>query len=162
MDSYISDPCESDSIIPVDGENGANTDCELSDSESQPSPDTNSPENPEQASLDFPRSLTTQESQESLDRWKSDMITWLSCDPNFVPFFNNCTWTRKGKRHPNCGLCDDPPPGRPAEIKILALNAMLCRISRHCPVITPRSICDYSTSLDNVWHLVYAHFNCTP
>jgi hypothetical protein len=122
----------------------------------------NSPENPDQASPDFPRTLTTRESQESLDSWRSEILTWLSIDPQFVPFVSNCTWTRKGKRHPNRGLCDDPPPGRPAAIKVLALNAMLCHISRHCPVITPRSICDYSTSLDNVWHLVYTHFNCTP
>jgi hypothetical protein len=110
--------------------------------------------------LQSPRPLTHTESQASLDKWKSDILLYLAEDANFTPFLDGCTWTRSTRTQPLRGLCDDPPPGRSAQLKLLALNAMLALISRLCPVITPRTICYRTTSLDSIWQLIYAHFDC--
>jgi hypothetical protein len=147
IDSSISDPCESDSFIPLDDEDCAKSDHELSDSGSPPSPDAI-----------FPRTLTRQETQESLDTWKQDMLSWLATDSNFEPFLSGCTWTKATRIQPSRGLSDDLPSGRSAHEQLLALNAMLARFSRFCPVLSPRAICERATSMDMIWQLIFTHF----
>jgi hypothetical protein len=110
----------------------------------------------------FPCTLTRSESQLSLDQWRSDMTIWLAEDSNFEPFLSGCIWTRKSASRPFRGLIGDPPPGNSAEIKVLALNAMLSRIATLCPIISPRALNDHSTSLANVWQTIYLHFSCKP
>jgi hypothetical protein len=134
-----------------DSDNGSHSHCDLSDDASQsPMPD------------DFPRKLTRTECQESLDQWKPNMTSWLAEDVNFEPFIAGQTWTRKLSSHPLRGLSDDPSPGKSACSKVLALNAMLSHVCNLCPVINPRTISDRTTSMDNVWQLIYLHFGCKP
>ena len=148
LDSNPGEPYESNSIVPIDCEGSA--DCDLSDSESKPSVDST-----------FPRTLTHHETQESLNSWQQDMLSWLAMDPNFEPFLSGYTWAKATRTQPFRGLSDDLPSGRSAHEKLLALNAMLARFSRFCPVLSPRAICDRATSIDMIWQFIYTHFGCT-
>jgi hypothetical protein len=144
-DSSISgvDTIVSPSSDDRDSHNGEHSDCEeLSDTQSlsQATPITSDP-----------RTLTKHETQESLDKWKSDIMTWLSLDLNF----------RTTKLQAFRGLSDDPPPGMSAQVKSLTLNAMLARISRLCPGISPRTLCNRTTSMEDIWQMIYLHFGCT-
>jgi hypothetical protein len=100
------------------------------------------------------------ESQESLDQWKYDITTWLAEDSHFEPFLGDCMWSRKTSSQPLRGFTDDPLSGKSASAKALALGAMLAHVSHLCPVINPRAICDRTTSMDNIWQLIFAHFGC--
>jgi hypothetical protein len=127
------------------------------------STDTNNPVSqeltPDQAvSFSGPRILTTSESQEALDQWKSKVENWLADDPCFEPFLSGLTWTRSTRTQPFRGLSGDPPPGQTAQIKLLALNAMLAQISQLCSVIPGNGICKQATSVDMIWRQIYTHF----
>jgi hypothetical protein len=108
----------------------------------------------------IPRTLTNGESQQSLDGWRTDVMSWLSGDPNFVAFLGTSTWTRISKTQPFRGFSDDPPPGKSAQQKAWTLDAMLNRIAMLCPSIALRSVNSKCTSLNDVWQSIYVYYCC--
>jgi hypothetical protein len=148
------------SVSDTEEDNYCQDDNSTSDSEARPDSAVATEASPPVDST-FPRTLTRNGTQQSLDRWRTYMIDWLSDDPNFEPFLNGLTWSRLTSSQPFRGLSTDPPPGKHASMKLLALNALLARISMLCPVITSSLISTRSTSVYGIWQLVYNHFNCT-
>jgi hypothetical protein len=148
------------SAKPSDIAESVDSNCDSSDSE-RIVRDNDSPSNCEASDIaEFPRKLNQMECQESLDQWRSNIISWLAEDTNFEPFLMDCTWNRKTSSKPLRGFADDPLSGKSASSKALALGAMLAHVSNLCPVINPRTICERTTSMDNIWQLVFTHFGC--
>lgn len=145
---------------PHENNNSIESDGEYSDSDSSDHSDVDKCSKSFQISKDEPRRLSHHETQESLDQWKCDMERWLATDSDFEPFLSGLVWTRTMWAPPFRGLSDDSPSGKSAQQKLWALSAMLSLITKFCPVIAPRAICDRTTSMDNVMQLIYIHFNC--
>ena len=61
--------------------------------------------------------LRKEETAESLESWKHNLIQTLSSDPLLAPFFkDSTTWQKKTRSNHTRGLVDDPDD-TPAEIR---------------------------------------------
>ena len=88
----------------------------------------------------------------------------LSLDANFAAFLvEGVEWEKKTRAAPQRGLAndgDDVPVAqrRTADQKLIHLELMLGQIANYCPVISRNTIVKNSTSLENVWQAIRAHF----
>ena len=109
-------------------------------------------------------SLTKTETVTSFENWKQNLQYVLSLDPNFAPFLiTGASWKKKGRGNYTRGLVDDPPDvaqtqRRTAVQKVTHLELMLGQIANYCPIISRKTITYNSTSVDNSWQTIRAHF----
>ena len=107
-------------------------------------------------------SLTKNETITSFESWKQNLIYSLSLDLSFALFLiTGSTWTKKTRTTPLRGLVDDPegtPNRRNAAQKVAQLDLLLGQIANYCPIISRNTITKNSTSIDNIWQSIRAHF----
>ncbi len=109
-------------------------------------------------------SLTKTETVTSFENWKQNLQYVLSLDPNFAPFLiTGASWEKKGRGNYTRGLVDDPPDIAQAQRgtavqKVTHLELMLGQIANYCPIISRKTITHNSTSVDNIWQTIRAHF----
>ena len=108
--------------------------------------------------------LGKEETAESLESWKHNLIHTLSSDPLLAPFLkDSATWLKKTRSNHTRGLVDDPDD-TPAEIrrtavqKVIHLEFCLGQIANFAPVISRNAIIRNSTSVTSVWHVLYQHY----
>jgi hypothetical protein len=109
-------------------------------------------------------SLTKEETITSFESWKQNLKYVLSLDRNFAEFIQEGTeWEKKTRNEPLRGFEDDgedveQAQRRTAAQKVIHLELMLGQIANFCPVISRNTIVKNSTSLENVWQSIRAHF----
>ena len=110
------------------------------------------------------RCLTKTETIHTFEKWKSNLINYLSLDTNFAMFLEEtASWQSASKNNNTRGLTDDPisvPEAQrnTAVQKVMILDAMLSQIAYYCPVISRNTITKRSTSLNSIWQLMYMHY----
>lgn len=108
--------------------------------------------------------LTKNETINSFENWKQNLIYSLSLDPNFTPFLSDgSTWRKKTKAGPLRGFTNDgssvPEASRhTAAQKVAMLELMLGQIANFCPIISRNTIIKNSTSLESIWNAIRLHF----
>ena len=109
-------------------------------------------------------SLTTDETLNSFENWRQNLLYILSLDHSFAIFLAvDFTWLKKSATNPNRGLQDDTDPIREANRKSAAqknaqLDLMLGQIASWCPIISRNSIIKNSTSLNDIWQTIRQHY----
>ena len=109
-------------------------------------------------------SLTREETITSFESWRQNLKYGLSLDRNFAAFIQEgVEWEKKSRNNPNRGFDDDGEEvavaqRRTAAQKVIHLELMLGQIANYCPVISRNTIVKNSTSLENVWQSIRAHF----
>src|SRR4029434_9351392 len=95
--------------------------------------------------------LSKQETLNSFENWKQNLLYTLSLDPLFALFLvEGATWTKTNLFR---GLRDDgenlpAARRRTAQQKVSHLELMLGRIANYCPVISRNTIVKNSISID--------------
>ena len=108
--------------------------------------------------------LTKNETINSYESWRQNLLYILSLDSNFAPFLApGFTWEKRTTASPTRGLIDDVDPvpedrRKTAAQKVVQLEMMLGQIANYCTVISRNSIIKSSTSLDYVWQLIREHY----
>jgi hypothetical protein len=108
--------------------------------------------------------LSKNETVNSFENWKQNLLYSLSLDPNFGDFLTQgAQWTRKSTANPNRDFVDDDDPipenqRRTARQKSATLDLMLGQIANYCPVISSNVIVKNSTSLEHIWQSIRLHF----
>ena len=106
--------------------------------------------------------LTKNETITSFESWRQNLLYILSLDNNFAPFLVAGTvWQKKLRNNPLRGFTNDAAAvvgGRTAAQKVAHLELMLGQIANFCPIISRNTIIKNSTSLDQIWQSVRAHF----
>ena len=109
-------------------------------------------------------SLTREETITSFESWRQNLKYGLSLDRNFAAFIQEgVEWEKKSRNNPNRGFGDDGEEvavaqRRTAAQKVIHFELMLGQIANYCPVISRNTIVKNSTSLENVWQSIRAHF----
>ena len=109
-------------------------------------------------------SLTKDETITTFESWRQNLKYVLSLDANFATFMEDgVEWDKKTRVAPNRGFEDDDEDvearvRRTAQQKVIHLELMLGQIANFCPVISRNTIVRNSTSLDNVWQSIRAHY----
>ena len=109
-------------------------------------------------------SLSKNESINSFENWRQNLVYTLSLDSNFALFLaDSTTWGKKTKTQPLRGLTDDGETvplskRRTARQKVNFLELMLGQIANYCPVISRNTLVKNSTSIQSVWNMIRAHF----
>ena len=107
-------------------------------------------------------SLTKNESVNSFENWRQNLIYTLSLDPSFTKFLSpDKKWAKKTKAAPNRDFTDDDDQvanARTKEQKSAALDLMLGQIANFCPVIARNTIVRNSTSLEQIWQTIRLHY----
>ena len=100
--------------------------------------------------------LRKEETAESLESWKHNLIHTLSSDPLLAPFLkDSAKWLKKTRSNLTRGLVDDPDD-TPAEIrrtavqKVIHLEFCLGQIVNFAPVVSRNTIIRNSTSVTSV------------
>ena len=106
--------------------------------------------------------LTKEETLNSYNNWKANMIYTLSLDKNFAPFVvATATWQKETTANPNRGLQDDAADAadrKTKEQKVIQLNLMLGMIANYATVISRNQIVKESTSLASIWSKLRLHY----
>jgi hypothetical protein len=108
--------------------------------------------------------LTKQETVTSLENWRQNLLYILSLDHNFAPFLvDGFTWEKKTAAAPNRGLQNDDEAvaqerRKTAAQKVVQLELMLGQIANFCSVISRNTIVKQSTSLNDIWQKIRAHY----
>ena len=105
--------------------------------------------------------LTDNETINSYETWRQNLLYILSLDDKFTPFLS-ASWKKKSAKTPLHGLKDDGstvPEGErlTATQKNRNLEVMLGQIANFYPGIARNSFLKESTSLDDVWHKIRLH-----
>ena len=95
------------------------------------------------------------QSVEQLSTWVDSMMSYLHGHGRFNTVMN-ATWSRSAKVQYR-GLTDDPLSGHSALRRSLDLDGMFHAISQGCP-LSKSYLSRQSTSLKDVWSLVYTHY----
>ena len=108
--------------------------------------------------------LTRDETVNSFENWRQNLLYILSLDNNFTPFLaDGFSWDKKTAANPTRGLVDDTQPipeaqRKSAVQKTATLELMLGQIANFCPVIARNSIIKGSTSLSVIWQTIRQHY----
>lgn len=108
--------------------------------------------------------LTTDETINSFENWKQNLMYILSLDNNFAPFLaEGFAWEKKTTANPTRGLADDgdgvPAANRKtAAQKNVQLDLMLGQIANYCAIIARNAIIKGSTSLNDIWQKIRQHY----
>ena len=109
-------------------------------------------------------SLSKNETINSFENWRQNLVYTLSLDTNFAPFLaDGATWAKKTKAQPLRGFTDDGetvPLSRrkTARQKVNFLDLMLGQIANYCPVISRNTLLKNPTSIQSVWNMIREHF----
>ena len=109
-------------------------------------------------------SLTKEESVNSFESWRQNLLYIFSLDHNFAPYLaDGFTWQRKTAANPNRGLVADVAPvpeaqRKTAPQKSVQLDLFLGQIANYCPIISRNTIVKNSTSLPTIWQAIRQHF----
>ena len=109
-------------------------------------------------------SLSKNESMNSFENWRQNLVYTLSLDSKFTPFLaDGTTWGKKTKTQHLRGLTDDGETAplskrRTARQKVNFLELMLGQIANYCPIISRNTLVKNSTSIQSVWNMIRAHF----
>ena len=108
--------------------------------------------------------LSKDESLNSYNNWKENLIYTLSLDSNFSPFLkDDAKWNKASSTDPNRGLTDDDGTveasvRKTKEQKVIQLNMMLGQIANFATVISRNQIVKNSTSLGDIWAKIREHY----
>ena len=108
--------------------------------------------------------LTKNETINTFENWRQNLLYILSLDQNFAPFLGeDVTWLKKSAANPTRGLVNDvdPVPAAQrltAQQKNIHLELLLGQIANFCPVISRNSVVKGSTSLGDIWQKIRQHF----
>ena len=109
-------------------------------------------------------SLTEDETITTFESWRQNLKYVLSLDANFATFLQGDTeWEKKTRAAPLRVFADDgeevpAAQRRTAAQKVIHLELMLGQIANFCPIISRNTLVKNSTSLENVWQSIRAHF----
>ncbi|KAL9978907.1 hypothetical protein ACROYT_G016491 [Oculina patagonica] len=109
-------------------------------------------------------SLSKNETINSFENWRQNLVYTLPLDTNFAPFLaDGATWAKKTRAQPLRGFTDDGetvPLSRrkTARQKVNFLELMLGQIANYCPVISRSTLLKNSTSIQSVWNMIREHF----
>ena len=110
-------------------------------------------------------SLSTEETLNSFNAWKDNLLYILSLNDDFAPYLaNNAAWQTDATA--NRGYADDAADANPritAVQKAARLRLMLGQIANFATIISRNQIVLYSTSLSSIWSKIREHygFQCT-
>ena len=96
--------------------------------------------------------LTTNETVNSFESWKNNLVYTLSCDDTFKDMIDT-EWKKKSKTTLNRGFT-----GATAARKATTLELMLGQIANFCPIISRNTIINKSTSLKSIWQEIRLHY----
>jgi hypothetical protein len=108
--------------------------------------------------------LSTNETVNSFENWKQNLLYTLSLDPNFAPFLvSDFQWAKLTKTNPNRSFTDDGQDVPEAQRRTKAqknnmLNLMLGQIANFCPIISRNTIVKNSTSIEQIWQTIRLHY----
>ena len=106
--------------------------------------------------------LTKKEDLSSFESWKNNIVYVLSLDSNFAPYLlSSCSWQKKSKASPTRGFTDDANDAankKTAAQKVAELEMCLGMIANYAPVVSRHQIITNSTSLDQIWQILRAHY----
>ena len=105
--------------------------------------------------------LTKNETVNTFENWRQNLVYTLSLDPNFAQFIAiDANWEKRCAAHPNRGFTDDNDltSGRTAIQQAYMLDLMLGQIANYCPVISRNTIAKNSTSLAGIWQTIRLHY----
>ena len=100
--------------------------------------------------------LGKNETINSFENWKQNILYTLSLDQNFAPFLvGNVQWQKKSKASPSRDFTNDGEdiPERirkTKEQKSNLLDLLLGQIANYCPLISRNTIVRNSTSIEQV------------
>ncbi len=110
-------------------------------------------------------SLQKDESLNSYNNWKENLIYTLSLDKNFAPFIKaGATWGRITATDSTRGIVDDGDEvvavnaRLTRDQKLAQLNLMLGQIANFATVISRNQITQNSISLENIWSKIREHY----
>ena len=110
------------------------------------------------------RPLEENETITTFESWRHNLMYILTLDSNFAPLIKS-TWNKASKRDKYRGFTDDTAEEVPDEskrktaaTKVCQLELMLGQIANFAPIISRKSIIERSTSLDNIWQTIRAHY----
>ena len=108
--------------------------------------------------------LSTNETITSFEAWRHNLTYILTLDRNFAPFISS-KWEKRTRANPLRGFVDDTEANVPtaddrktAAQKVVQLELMLGQVANYTPIITRQTIVRNSTSLEQVWQTIRAHF----
>ena len=113
---------------------------------------------------------STSKAMESYQEWNDSQLgkleaklnVHLSLEPKFAPFLiTGTTWNKKTWAEPLQDFTDDPASTINAHTtseKIVQLELLLSQIPKLCPVISRNTITKDSTSINNIWQSIRAHY----
>ena len=108
--------------------------------------------------------LGKNETINSFENWKQNILYTLSLDQNFVPFLvGNVQWQKKSKASPSRDFTNDGEniPERirkTKEQKSSLLDLLLGQIANYSPLISRNTIVRNSTSIEQVWQTIRLHY----
>ena len=109
-------------------------------------------------------SLSRNETVNSFENWKQNLLYTISLDTNFSPYLEEGkTWAKKSKTTPLRNFVDDgegvPQAQRKtAQQKCATLDLMLEQIANFCPIIARNTIIKISKSLNDIWQAIRLHY----
>lgn len=110
-------------------------------------------------------SLLQNESINSFENWRQNLVCTLSLDSKFAPFLaDGTTWGKKTKTQSLHGLTKDGetiPLSKHcmAQQKVNFLELMLGQIANYCLVISLNILVKNKTSIHSVWNMINTHPN---
>ena len=111
-----------------------------------------------------PWNLQNNETIDSLEKWKTNMVSVLSLDTYYASFLvPGIKWLKYSSQNPHRGLSDDnyanaQMAGTTAKQKLGNLYAMLEFIASYCPVEIHDTIVRDSTSIEFVWQAIRNYY----
>ena len=108
--------------------------------------------------------LGKNETINSFENWKQNILYTLSLDQNFAPFLvGNVQWQKKSKASPSRDFTNDGEdiPERirkTKEQKSSLLDLLLGQIANYSPLISRNTVIRYSTSIEQVWQNISSHY----
>ena len=110
------------------------------------------------------RPLEENETITTFESWRHNLMYILTLDNNFAPLIKS-TWNKASKKDKYHGFTDDTaedvPDGskrKTAITKVCQLELMLGHRANFASIISRKSIIERSTSLDNIWQTIRAHY----
>ena len=109
--------------------------------------------------------LSKNETINTFDSWKQNLVYSLSCDGKFAQFLaDGTTWQKRTRANAQTrGFTNDGDEveeglRRTGQQKCIELELMLGQIANFCPVIARNSIVKDSTSLPQIWQTIRLHY----
>ena len=106
--------------------------------------------------------LSENETLNSFEAWKNNLLFSLQLDNRFTAFLaNDFTWNKKSRNAADTrGLTADAGEnGLTAAQKCIYLEMLLGQVANFAPIISRRQIINDSTSINSVWQTIKLHYS---